>query len=160
MSSRRSLLLAALALACSPLLSQADSTQTAAQVVKSTPEFSTLARALEAAGLEAALGGTDEVTLFAPTDEAFARLPAGALDDLLKPENRDKLVALLKHHVVAGKLERDTMKKRRSLTALDGHAIAVRLERGNLVVGEARVGNRERVAANGRVFAIDSVLSH
>jgi uncharacterized surface protein with fasciclin (FAS1) repeats len=158
MSSRRSLLLAALALACSPLLSQADSTQTAAQVVKSTPEFSTLSRALEAAGLEAALG-SDEVTLLAPTDEAFARLPAGALDDLLKPENRDKLVALLKHHVVAGKLERDDMKKRRSLTSLDGRAIAVRLERGNLMVGEARVGNRERVAANGRVFAIDSVLS-
>jgi uncharacterized surface protein with fasciclin (FAS1) repeats len=160
MSSRRSLLLATLALSLSPALTQADATLTAAQVVKSSPEFSTLARALEAAGLESALAGGDAVTLLAPTNEAFARLPAGKLEELLKPENREQLAALLKHHVIAGKLQREDLKKRRNLTALDGHSIDVRLERGNLVIGEARVGNRERVAGNGRVFAVDTVLSH
>lgn len=159
MPSRRYLLLATLALALSPALTRADASPTTAQVVKSSPEFSTLARAIEAAGLEAALSG-DAVTLLAPTNEAFARLPAGKLDELLKPENREQLAALLKHHVIAGKLQRDDLKKRRSVTALDGHSIEVRLERGNLMIGEARVGNRERVAGNGRVFALDAVLGH
>jgi uncharacterized surface protein with fasciclin (FAS1) repeats len=157
MTPRRNLILAVLALVLIPLPGRADPSRSLAQVVKAEPEFSTLARALEAAGLESALAG-DAATLLAPTNEAFARLPAGKFDELLRPENRDELTALLRRHVVAGKLGRDELKKRHSLTTLDGQAIGVRLERGHLVVGEARVGNRERVAANGRVFALDNVL--
>ncbi len=159
MPSRRLVVIAALALSlAAPALSLAQSGRTAAALVKADPQLATLARALEVAGLEAALAGDTAVTVLAPTEEAFAKLPAGALENLLKPENRAQLEAVLKNHVIAGKLSRDELKKSRSVTTLDGKLLPVRLERGNLVVGAARVGNRERVADNGRVFTIDSVL--
>lgn len=159
MSTRRRILLAALALSLAPAAPVlAQSGRTAVAVVKADPQLATLAKAIEAAGLEAALGGTTEVTVLAPTDEAFARLPAGALENLLKPENRAQLEAVLKNHVLAGKLDRDDLKKRRSVTTLDGKPLAVRLERGNLHIGGARVGSRERVADNGRVLTLDAVL--
>jgi uncharacterized surface protein with fasciclin (FAS1) repeats len=159
MSTRRRILLAALALSLAPATATfAQSGRSAAAVVKSDPQLATLSRAIEAAGLEAALSGTTEVTVLAPTDAAFAQLPAGALENLLKPENRAQLEAVLKNHVLAGKLDRDDLKKRRSVTTLDGKSLAVRLERGNLHVGAARVGSRERVADNGRVLTIDTVL--
>jgi uncharacterized surface protein with fasciclin (FAS1) repeats len=156
---RRRILLAALALSLAPAATcLAQSGRTVAGLVKADPQLGTLARAIEAAGLEAALGGTSAVTVLAPTDEAFARLPAGALENLLKPENRAQLEAVLKNHVLAGKFEGADLKKRRGVTTLDGKPLAVRLERGNLTVGGARVGSRERVADNGRVLTIDAVL--
>jgi len=159
MPSRRLVLIAALALSlATPVLSLAESGRTAAALIKGDPQLATLAKALEAAGLEAALAGSTAVTVFAPTEEAFAKLPAGALENLLKPENRAQLQALLKNHVIAGKIDRGELKKSRSVTTLDGKPLPVRLERGNIVVAAARVGNRERVADNGRVFTIDSVL--
>jgi uncharacterized surface protein with fasciclin (FAS1) repeats len=159
MSTRRRILLTALALSLAPAAATfAQSGQTVAAVVKSDPQLATLAKAIEAAGLEAALGGTTEVTVLAPTDEAFAALPAGALENLLKPENRAQLAAVLKNHVLAGKLDRDDLKKRRNVTTLDGKPLEVRLERGNLQIGGARVSNRARVADNGRVLTIDAVL--
>jgi uncharacterized surface protein with fasciclin (FAS1) repeats len=163
MSTRRRILLAALALSLAPAAasfaqSGVQSGRTVAAVVKADPQLATLAKAIEAAGLEAALGGTTEVTVLAPTNEAFAQLPAGALENLLKPENRAQLEAVLKNHVLAGKLDRDDLKKRRTVTTLDGKPLAVRLERGNLQIGGARVASRERVADNGRVMTIDAVL--
>jgi uncharacterized surface protein with fasciclin (FAS1) repeats len=159
MSIRRRILLAALALSLAPAAATfAQSGRTVAAVVKADPQLATLAKAIEAAGLEAALGGTTEVTVLAPTNEAFAQLPAGALENLLKPENRAQLEAVLKNHVLAGKLDRDDLKKRRTVTTLDGKPLAVRLERGNLQIGGARVASRERVADNGRVMTIDAVL--
>ena len=159
MSTRRRILLAALALSLAPAATTfAQSGRTAAAVVKADPQLATLARAIEAAGLEAALSGSTPVTVLAPTDEAFAKLPAGALENLLKPENRTQLEALLKNHVLAGKLGRDDLKKRRDVTTLDGKSLAVRLERGKLLIGAAEVGKRERAADNGRVYSIDTVL--
>ena len=159
MSSRRSFVTAVLALGLAlPALSLADTSRSAAEVVKADPEFSTLAKALEAAGLAAALSGSEPVTLLAPTDAAFAKLPAGTLEGLLQPANREQLAALLRRHVLPGKLHRDDLKKRRNVAALDGQVLPVRLERGNLVIGDARVANRERVAANGRIYALDQVL--
>ena len=160
MSTRRRILLAALALSLAPVaaVSVAQSGRSTADLVKADPQLATLAKAIEAAGLGAALGGDSEVTLLAPTDAAFAKLPAGTLDNLLKPENRAQLEAVLKNHVLAGKLGRDDLKKRRELTMLGGKALPVRLERGNLLVGGAEVGKRERVAGNGRLYTIDTVL--
>ena len=159
MSTRRRILIAALALSlAAPALTLAQADRTAAAVIQAEPQFATLAKAIAAAGLEAALGGETEVTVLAPTDEAFSRLPAGALDNLLKPENRAQLEAVLKNHVVAGSLGRDELKKRREVTTLGGKSLPVRLERGNLVVGGAKLGVRERAAVNGRVYTIDAVL--
>ena len=96
MSTRRRILIAALALSlAAPALTLAQADRTAAAVIQAEPQFATLAKAIAAAGLEAALGGETEVTVLAPTDEAFSRLPAGALDNLLKPENRAQLEAVL-----------------------------------------------------------------
>jgi uncharacterized surface protein with fasciclin (FAS1) repeats len=159
MSTRARILLAALALCLvPPVTGFAQSGRSAVAVVKADPQLATLAKAIEAAGLEAALSGSTEVTVLAPTDTAFAKLPAGALENLLKPENRAQLEAVLKNHVIAGKLSRDDLKKRRDVATLEGKSLAVRLERGNLMIGAAEVGKRERVADNGRVHTIDTVL--
>ena len=83
--------------------------------------FKTLVAAVQAAGLVDTLKGAGPFTVFAPTDEAFAKLPAGTVDDLLKPENKDKLVKLLTHHVVPGKaLETEDMKRSRGATTVGG----------------------------------------
>ncbi len=158
MSMRRSFIIGAALALTAPMLSLAAGEKTVADVVKGDAQLSTLARAIDAAGLGGALSGTDEVTLFAPTDAAFAKLPAGTLDNLLKPENRDALVAVLKHHVVAGKVGRDDVKKRREITPLAGKALSVALERGNIVVGGGKLTARERPASNGRVHVLDAVL--
>jgi uncharacterized surface protein with fasciclin (FAS1) repeats len=158
MSIRRGFILGVALAFTAPMLTFAAGDKTVADVVKADPQLSTLARAIDAAGLAGALSGAEPVTLFAPTDEAFAKLPAGALDNLLKPENRDTLVAVLKHHVVAGKLGRDEVKKRREVTPLSGKALDVALERGNIVVGGGKLTARERPASNGRVHVLDTVL--
>ena len=114
--------------------------------------------AIEAAGLAPALSGADEVTVLAPTNEAFAALPAGALENLLKTENRGQLTAVLQHHVVAGRLGRDDIKKRRELTPLSGKSLGVELKRGNLEIGGARLASRDRSADNGVVHTSSAVL--
>ncbi|MFO1425439.1 MAG: fasciclin domain-containing protein [Steroidobacteraceae bacterium] len=154
---RLAVLGAALAAVCI-LPAHAAGGKTVADVVKGDAQLTTLARAVEAAGLGGTLAGGDPLTLLAPSDAAFAALPAGTLENLLKPENREQLAALLRHHLLAGKLGRDDIKKRREITAADGKALAVALERGNLVVGGAKVAARERGAENGRVHVIDKVL--
>ena len=100
----------------------------------------------------------DEVTVLAPTNEAFAALPAGALENLLKPENRGQLSAVLQHHVIAGRLGRDDIKKRRELTPLSGKSLGVELKRGNLEIGGARLASRDRSADNGVVHTSGAVL--
>jgi uncharacterized surface protein with fasciclin (FAS1) repeats len=157
MSSSRRLVLAVALLLTGPSLALAQG-KTVVDVIKGEPQFSTLAAAIEAAGLAAALSGPSEVTVLAPTNDAFAALPAGALDNLLKPENREQLAAVLKHHVIAGRQGRDEIKKRREITPLSGKALAVELKRGNLEVGGARLASRDRGADNGLVHTIDAVL--
>ena len=156
MNPRRLILAAALALAA-PALSFAQSVNVA-DLIKAEPRFSTLATAIDAAGLAPALSGTDPVTVLAPTNEAFAALPAGTLDNLLKPANREQLAAVLKHHVLAGRVDGDALKKRRDVTPLSGKPLPVELKRGKLEIGGARVTGRERNATNGVVHAIEGVL--
>ncbi len=120
--------------------------------------FGTLAKALGAAGLVDALQGEGPFTVFAPTDEAFAKLPAGTLEDLLKPENRAKLVAILKFHVVPGRVFSDAAAKGATVSTLQGGELTTRSERGAVLVNGARVVSADIDASNGVIHVIDRVL--
>lgn len=157
MLSRRPLILAAALALAAPVLALAQGGNVA-DLIRAEPRFSTLATAIDAAGLGAALSGPDAVTVLAPTNEAFAALPAGALDDLLKPENLEQLAAVLKHHVIAGRQDAEALKKRRDVTPLSGKPLAIELKRGKLEIGGARIAGRERNATNGVVHALEAVL--
>jgi len=121
-------------------------------------KFKTLAAALEAAGLVEALQGKGPFTVFAPTDEAFGKLPAGTLENLLKPENKDKLAAVLKYHVVSGRIYSDAAAKGATVDALNGDPLRTRGEKGQVFVNDARVITADIDTANGVVHVIDSVL--
>ena len=96
--------------------------------------FTTLVKALKAAGLVATLEGPGPFTVFAPTDEAFAKLPAGTLDNLLKPENKDKLRRILTYHVVTGEVRAADVVKLQSAKAVSGDTIAVKVRDGKVHV--------------------------
>jgi uncharacterized surface protein with fasciclin (FAS1) repeats len=120
--------------------------------------FTTLNKAIEAAGLGSTLTSQGPVTIFAPTDEAFAKLPPAELEALLKPENKDKLVRILTHHVVPGKaLETEGMKRSRGAVTAGGDQVHFELVRGRLRVDDARVVG-DYNATNGAVIAVDRVL--
>ena len=120
--------------------------------------FKTLATALEAAGLVNTLKGPGPFTVFAPTDEAFAKLPAGTLEDLLEPDNRDKLRRILTYHVVAGKVMAADVVKLKSANAVSGDTIAVSVANGVVRVDNARVVKTDIAASNGVIHVIDTVI--
>lgn len=122
-------------------------------------QFTTLAKALTAAGLVETLKGKGKFTVFAPTDEAFAKLPAGTLDDLLKPENKEKLKAVLLYHVVSGKVTAKDVGKLNGKTAttVQGGTVAISTANG-VTVNDARVVQADVMAKNGVIHAIDTVL--
>ena len=120
--------------------------------------FKTLAKALEAAGLIETLKGPGPFTVFAPTDEAFAKLPAGTLEELLKPENKAKLQRILTYHVVAGRVMAADVVKLRSATAVSGDAIPVVVRGGTVTVDGARVVKTDIGASNGVIHVIDTVI--
>lgn len=156
------LALAAALLATSVAVATADSRNSSGEdllaVAKSQGRFTTLAKALEAAGLNDALTAQGPVTIFAPTDEAFAKLPSTELAALLLPENKDKLVKLLTHHVVQGQtLEPEQMKRSRGAVTAAGDTVKFSLVRGRLRVGDARVTG-DYSASNGELIAVDQVL--
>ena len=124
----------------------------------SAGSFKTLARALEAAGLVDTLKGRGPFTVFAPTDEAFAKLPAGTLDDLLKPENKQKLQRILTYHVVAGSVSSSQVVKMQSAKAVSGDTIAIRTSGGGVMVDNARVVTPDIAASNGIIHVIDAVI--
>jgi uncharacterized surface protein with fasciclin (FAS1) repeats len=120
--------------------------------------FKTLVAAVQAAGLVDTLKGTGPFTVFAPTDEAFAKLPAGTVDDLLKPENKDKLVAILTYHVVPGKvMAADVSGKETMAKSVQGGEITVNGTDGVKVDG-ATVVQADIVADNGVIHVIDAVI--
>lgn len=122
-------------------------------------QFKTLAAALEAAGLIQALKGDGPFTVFAPTDEAFAKLPAGTVEALLKPENKEKLKAVLLYHVVPGNVTADQVMKLngRSVKTLQGSSIKVKTSHG-VQVDNAKVTQTDIKASNGVIHVIDTVL--
>ena len=120
--------------------------------------FKTLAKALDAAGLVTTLKGAGPFTVFAPTDEAFAKLPDGTLETLLKPENKEKLRRILTYHVVAGKVMASDVVKLQSAKAVSGDTITVKVEDGVVRVDNAIVTSADVLASNGVIHAIDSVI--
>jgi len=120
--------------------------------------FKTLAKALDAAGLVTTLKGAGPFTVFAPTDEAFAKLPDGTLETLLKPENKEKLRRILTYHVVAGKVMASDVVKLQSARAVSGDTITVKVEDGVVHVDNATVTSSDILASNGVIHVIDSVI--
>ncbi|MEL7335396.1 MAG: fasciclin domain-containing protein, partial [Planctomycetota bacterium] len=100
----------------------------------SAGSFQTLIAAAKAAGLAGALKGDGPLTVFAPTDDAFAKLPAGTIDSLLKPENKDQLAAILKYHVVAGSVKAADVVKLNSADTLLGKSVAIAIDNGNVKI--------------------------
>ena len=127
-------------------------------VAKSDSQFSTLAKAIEAAGLADTLAAAGPYTLFAPTDAAFAKLPAGELDRLLQPANREQLKTLLMNHVVEGQAKADYFTgKNGELTALGGGKLALNGAAG-VKIGGATVVKPDIMASNGVIHAVDTVI--
>ena len=120
--------------------------------------FNTLAAALQAAGLVETLKGEGPFTVFAPTDEAFAKLPAGTVESLLKPENRDKLVAILTYHVVSGRLMASDVVGREYLKTVQGQKIKVSLKGDKAMVDDAVIIKTDIETSNGVIHVIDSVI--
>jgi uncharacterized surface protein with fasciclin (FAS1) repeats len=120
--------------------------------------FKTLAKALAAADLVGTLKGPGPFTVFAPTDEAFAKLPAGTLENLLKPENKAMLVRVLTYHVVPGKVMATDVAKISSAQSVSGDALHITVTGNNVMVDKARVVKTDIVASNGVIHVIDSVL--
>lgn len=120
--------------------------------------FKTLAAALSAAGLVDTLKGEGPFTVFAPTDEAFAKLPAGTVESLLLPENKQKLTDILTYHVIAGDVRSDAAVKLESATALNKKAIKLRVKEGSLFLNEAKVTTADVACSNGVIHIIDAVL--
>jgi uncharacterized surface protein with fasciclin (FAS1) repeats len=142
-------------------ISAATATGKKADIVQTAVEagsFSTLVAAVKAAGLVATLQGPGPFTVFAPTDEAFARLPAGTVENLLKPENKSKLVAILTYHVVPGKvMSKDIAGKKTMAKSVEGSQIEVDATNGVRVDG-AKVVKADIETSNGVIHVIDTVI--
>jgi uncharacterized surface protein with fasciclin (FAS1) repeats len=121
--------------------------------------FKTLAAALTAAGLVDTLKGPGPFTVFAPTDEAFAKLPAGTLDDLLKPDNKAKLAAILTYHVVPGKVAAADVVKLKMAKTVNGKDVTIAITGADVMLnGTTKVTKTDIAASNGIIHVIDSVL--
>ena len=120
--------------------------------------FTTLAKALTAADLIATLKGPGPFTVFAPTDEAFAKLPADTLNNLLKPENKAMLRRVLTYHVVPGKVMASDVVKVSSAKAVSGDTLSIKVSGGTVTVDKARVVKTDIGASNGVIHVVDTVL--
>ena len=120
--------------------------------------FQTLAKALETAGLVSTLKGQGPFTVFAPTDEAFAKLPDGTVENLLKPENKDKLVAILTYHVVPGKVMASQVAGMDSAKTVNGKSLTITKDDDGVMVDDARVIKTDITCSNGVIHIIDSVV--
>jgi uncharacterized surface protein with fasciclin (FAS1) repeats len=120
--------------------------------------FTTLAAALTAADLVTTLKGPGPFTVFAPTDAAFAKLPAGTVDNLLKPENKAMLQNVLKYHVVAGKVSAADVIKLTKATTLQGQDVTIAVTGSTVKVNDATVTATDVQASNGVIHVIDTVL--
>ena len=120
--------------------------------------FKTLAKALEAADLVKTLEGAGPFTVFAPTDEAFAKLPAGTVETLLKPENKEKLRRVLTYHVVPGTLMAADVVKVQTAKAVSGDTITVQARGDSVRVDAAHVTKADIAASNGVIHVIDAVM--
>jgi uncharacterized surface protein with fasciclin (FAS1) repeats len=128
------------------------------EVAQSNGSFNTLIAAAKAAGLVDALTGDGPITVLAPTDEAFAKLPEGTVESLLKPENKDKLARILTYHVIPGKVESGTVKSLNNAVTLSGQRIDIKAKGSDLMIDNAKVVSADVQASNGVIHVIDTVL--
>lgn len=141
--------------ACAPMTA---SEPDIVDVASGNPEFSTLVAAVQAAGLVETLKGTGPYTVFAPTNAAFAALPSGTVESLLRPENKDKLAAILTYHVIPGEVSSDQLAgKRLDVATVNGKTVHVDGRRG-VKVNKANVVTADIKASNGIIHVIDRVL--
>lgn len=131
--------------------------QTVVAIAAGNPDFSTLVAAVKAAGLAETLSGEGPFTVFAPTNEAFAKLPAGTVESLLKPENKAKLAGILTYHVVAGKVLAADVKTSKVKT-VQGGELDVVVKDGAVTVDGAKVIKTDIVGSNGVIHVIDTVV--
>jgi uncharacterized surface protein with fasciclin (FAS1) repeats len=120
--------------------------------------FKTLAAALKAAGLVETLKGAGPFTVFAPTDAAFAKLPAGTVETLLKPENKDRLRRVLTYHVVPGRVAAADVTKMNSAKAVSGDNLTIAVKNGKVMINSANVVTPDVAASNGIIHVIDTVI--
>ena len=121
-------------------------------------QFQTLAAALGAADLVETLKGPGPFTVFAPTDDAFAKLPAGTIESLLLPENKDQLIAILTYHVVPGTVMASDVVRLTQADTVNGKPISVRMDGTTVMINEATVIATDIAATNGVIHVIDSVI--
>ena len=127
------------------------------EIAQSNGDFSTLVKALVAANLVSVLNGKGPFTVFAPTNAAFAKLPAGTLESLLKPENKEKLAAILTYHVVPGKVLAADVKTMKAKT-VNGKDLDIKVNGSNVTVNDAKIIKTDIVGSNGVIHVVDTVL--
>ncbi|MGJ8697392.1 MAG: fasciclin domain-containing protein [Verrucomicrobiaceae bacterium] len=144
-----------------PLTAQAGSDckadKTVVEIAVCNENFSTLVAAVKAAGLAEALSGDGPFTIFAPTNEAFEKLPEGTVESLLKPENKEKLAAILKYHVVAGKVMAADVKPG-EVPTLNGAKATIAVADGKVTIDKANVVKTDIAGTNGVIHVIDAVI--
>ena len=128
------------------------------EVAVENGSFTTLVAAVKAAGLVETLQGKGPFTIFAPTDAAFSKLPEGTVEMLLKPENKDKLTAVLTYHVVSGKVMAADVMKVDSAKTLQGQSVMVKADSMGVMINDAKVVKADVKASNGVIHVIDTVL--
>ncbi|NND96475.1 MAG: fasciclin domain-containing protein [Pirellulaceae bacterium] len=121
-------------------------------------DFSTLVAAVKAAGLADTLSGKGPFTVFAPTNEAFAKLPKGTVEDLLKPENKEKLVSILTYHVVPGAVMAKDVVKLSEAKTVQGSDVRIKVKEGSVMVNKAKVVKTDIKSSNGVIHVIDTVI--
>ena len=141
-----------------PAASPASQPQDIVSTAVAAGSFKTLAAALNAAGLVETLQGRWTVTVFAPTDEAFAKLPKGTVEELLKPENKEKLTAILTYHVVPGTVMAKDVSGLKSAQTVNGQELTISAKDGKVMIDAANVVKTDIVCANGVIHVIDSVV--
>jgi uncharacterized surface protein with fasciclin (FAS1) repeats len=120
--------------------------------------FQTLVAAVQAAGLVETLKGEGPYTVFAPTDEAFAKLPEGTVETLLKPENRDQLIAILTYHVVPGEVTAEQVVEMKKAKTVEGQDVTIAVKKDYVLIDNAKILKTDIMASNGVIHVIDTVI--
>jgi uncharacterized surface protein with fasciclin (FAS1) repeats len=156
----KKLLLAGMLVLSAVAFAQDTMNKTVVEIAAGNKDFSTLVAAVKAAGLVETLSGKGPFTVFAPTNDAFAKLPKGTVEELLKPENKEKLTAILTYHVVAGKvMAADAIKLDGKMAkTVNGQEIAIKVMDGKVKINDATVTAVDIVGSNGVIHVIDTVL--
>jgi uncharacterized surface protein with fasciclin (FAS1) repeats len=132
--------------------------KTIVEVAVGSEDFETLVAAVKAAGLVETLSGKGPFTVFAPTDDAFDKLPEGTVAELVKPENKKKLTAILTYHVVPGKVMAADVVKLKNAETAQGQKIRIRVKDGKVMINKANVVKTDIPCKNGVIHVIDSVI--